>query len=554
MIGVAVSPNELDTVREFFELFKTPWEPAVAGPTYRVVVSTIGQPAGVEADLLIAYGSEESAIDRAARVHVRRTPAVQTAEWAGASFPLYRGVAGFENGGASTLRSERWALDYRATIQGLEYWRVGYDLFDEVRYLLTTGQPPSHALTPTLELHIALLRDFLIQSGISFIEVAPHPPRCEFICCLTHDIDFFGIRRHAFDRTLAGFLARGSVGTLLDLIRRKRSLGDALRNWVAVLSLPLVFLRVLPDFWRPIDDYERADGPRPSTFFVVPFRDRAGVAPDGGVDPTRAVKYQASDVAGQLKAAADRGREVAVHGIDAWRDADAGRSELAEITALTGRRTAGVRMHWLYFDDQSAFRLESAGFAFDSTWGYNDAVGYRAGTSQVFRLPGTERLFELPLTIMDSAVFSPSRMGLTRDEALELCRRIVTNARRYGGTLVINWHDRSLAPERQWHDAYRALLDELGRTVAWFATAAEAVDWFGWRRSIAFDTCYRSSGIRVKVSAPSTCARGVVIRAFRPALSAANAVAQCEYDGQGILELDLTETGGGKDRCLRHPA
>ena len=66
MIGVAVSPNEWDTVREFFELFKTPWEPAVAGPTYRVVVSTVGQPAGVETELLIAYGSAESEIDRAA--------------------------------------------------------------------------------------------------------------------------------------------------------------------------------------------------------------------------------------------------------------------------------------------------------------------------------------------------------------------------------------------------------------------------------------------------------------------------------------------------------
>jgi len=547
MIGVAVSPNELDTVREFFELFKTPWEPAVAGPTYRVVVSTIGQPAGVETDLLIAYGSAESAIDRAARMKVKRTPGVQTAEWAGASFPLYRGTAGFDNGGASALRSGRWALDYRAVVEGRDCWRVGYDLFEEVRYLLTEGQPASYALTPTLDLHIALLRDLLTQSGVSFLEVTPHPPGCEFICCLTHDIDFFGIRRHLFDRTLAGFVARASVGTLADLIRRKRPLAEALRNWAALLCLPLVFLRVLPDFWRPIDDYERADGGRPSTFFVVPFRDRPGVARDGVVDRTRAVRYQASEVAGQLKAAADRGRELGVHGIDAWRDADAGRAELEQITALTGGRTAGVRMHWLYFDDQSASRLESAGFAFDSTCGYNDALGYRAGTSQVYRLPGTGGLLELPLTIMDSALFYPSHMGLNRDEALEACRPIVANARRYGGTIVINWHDRSLAPERQWGDAYRTLLDELGTTGGCFTTAAGAVDWFRWRRSIAFEMGHSSSKNRVRVSAPSASARGVVVRVFRPGLHASDALDEFQYNGTAIVEVDIPATGDGND-------
>ena len=124
-----------------------------------------------------------------------------------------------------------------------------------------------------------------------------------------------------------------------------------------------------------------------------------------------------------------------------------GAKRCAQLTSLTAQPTAGVRMHWLYFDADSPRQLEAAGFDYDSTWGYNDAVGYRAGTSQVFRLAGT-KLMELPLSIMDSALFYPRRMGLTDREAMQLCRRIVANARRFGGTVVINWHDRSLAPER----------------------------------------------------------------------------------------------------------
>jgi len=535
MIGVAAGPNEWDTVREFFELFKTPWEPAVAGPTYRVVVSTIGPPAGVETDLVIAYGSAESEIDRAARVNVKSAPAGQKAEWAGASFPLYRGAAGFDNGGASTLRSECWTLDYRASIQGRKYWRVGYDLFDEVRYLLTEGQPPSHALTPTLDLHIALLRGLLIQSGVPFLEVTPHPPRCDFICCLTHDIDFFGVRRHVFDRTLAGFVARASLGSLADLIRRRRPLTEALRNWAAVLSLPLVLLRALPDFWRPLEDYERADGARPSTFFVIPFRDRAGVAPDGGVEPTRAVRYQASEIAGQLQSAAARGREMGVHGIDAWRDEDAGRAEMAQVAPLGGRTTAGVRMHWLYFASDSPVRLEAAGFEYDSTCGYNDAVGYRAGTSQVFRLPGSERLMELPIAIMDTALFYPGRLDLARDEAIEQCRPILAHARRTGGTVVMNWHDRSLAPERLWGRAYDELLDELDHSAPWFATAAEAVEWFRWRRSVTF-TCEPDGAVTIQAGPLRPGLPGASIAVQRPASGVAD---ERTLGGREALRVNL---------------
>ena len=519
MIGVAANPDEWDTVREFFELFKTPWEPVAEGRTYRAVVSTVGQPAGMAAGILIAYGAAESAIDHAAGVKAVREPALPQAEWEDTVLPLYCGVAGFENGGPATIHSGRRALDYRASLDGQAYWRVGYGLFDEVKHLLTEGQPPSNASVPTLDLHIALLREMLKLSGVPFVEVAPHPAGHGFICCLTHDIDFYGIRRHAFDRTLAGFASRASLGSLVDLVRRRRPLSEALRNWAALASLPLVLLRVLPDFWRPIEDYERADGTRPSTFFVVPFRDRAGAAPDGGAAPTRAVKYQASEVAQPLAAAAARGRELGVHGIDAWRDADAGRAEMSEVAPLAGRKTAGVRMHWLYHSGGAPARIEAAGFDYDSTCGYNDAIGYRAGTSQAFRLAGAERLMELPIAIMDTALFYPDRMNVSRQDALDRCRGIVAHASRAGGTIVVNWHDRSLAPERLWGRPYSELLDELDRHGPWFATAADAVEWFRWRRSVTF-TCEPDGTVLVRSGPSRPGLPGGVVAVQRPSRSA----------------------------------
>ena len=47
---------------------------------------------------------------------------------------------------------------------------------------------------------------------------------------------------------------------------------------------------------------------RPSTFFIVPFRNRAGATAEGRQQVGRAVKYQASDVAQPLAEVAGRGR------------------------------------------------------------------------------------------------------------------------------------------------------------------------------------------------------------------------------------------------------
>jgi hypothetical protein len=199
------------------------------------------------------------------------------------------------------------------------------------------------------------------------------------------------------------------------------------------------------------------------------------------------VPYEIGEITDDVKSAVEQGSEIAVHGIDAWRDAESGRAERAQLTSVTGQTRAGVRMHWLYFNQDSPRQLETAGFDYDSTYGYNDAVGYRAGTSQVFRIPGT-RLMELPLSIMDSAMFFSDRMGLSRDDARGRCQHILANARRFGGTVVINWHDRSLVPERQWGQPYADLLAGVkDGDRAWFGTAAQAVDWFRWRRSVTFE-------------------------------------------------------------------
>jgi hypothetical protein len=540
VIGVAANSIDLKAAAEFFELFKTPWEPAVPSCRYRVVLSADGSAGNIEAELLLVYSSRQESIDQAAGIALERVNGPVDLQWGQSTIPINGPVARFVGCNASVLKSGGKGADYQHQSAAGTVRRIGYDLFQEIHHLLSEGQPASHAPTPTLELHIDLLRSMLRESGVPFLEIPPRPHGYRFTCCLTHDVDFFGIRRHTFDRTLAGFVARASLGTVVDLVRRRRRLADAALNFVALISLPLVLLKVIPDFWCPFDDYARVEeGPR-STFFLVPFKHRPGTAPDGTVDGRRAVPYEVGEILHELREASARGSEIAVHGIDAWRDADAGTAEIRQVTSITGRKSAGVRMHWLYFAKESPRQLEAAGFAYDSTWGYNDAVGYRAGTSQVFCLQGSEKLMELPLSIMDTALFYPGRMGLAPGEALQRCRQVVANARRFGGTVVINWHDRSLAPERLWGRFYQGLLSEIeSEDNVWFTTAGRAVDWFRWRRSIRFTWETTSRGLTVAAPAPVSGVPAAVVRVYRPSGAAGGAVEECRFDGREPVKLNV---------------
>ena len=540
MIGLVASPADLDVAGELFELFKTPWEPAMPGRKYQIVLSAGGGVEGIDGAVFLIYGSGEQEIDRQVGVVMNHASGPVDVEWEKSIFPIYGQAALFEGDVSScALKTKGKALDCQHKIEGRAVWRIGYDLFDEIRYLLTKGQPAAYALTPTLECHIALLRYLLVESKTSFVEIPPHPAGHEFICCLTHDVDFFGIRRLWFDRTMAGFLYRASVGSVLDLIRGRRSLVEVLRNWIAFCSLPFVFAGLAPDFWRPFEDYAKVEEGRRSTFFLIPFKGRPGLAPDGTPNSWRASPYGIGEIHEEMKQASGRGSELAVHGIDAWRDADAGREEMRQLNSLTGKKTAGIRMHWLYFSADSPRTVELAGFDYDSTWGYNDAVGYRAGTSQPFRPMVCETLMELPMSIMDSALFSSGRMNLGPQKASQLCSRIVANARRFGGTVVINWHERSLAPERLWGLFYRELVGEIGKgDQAWFAKAGEAVEWFRWRRSIRFHEKSSSDVAIVQVSAPRLSNPGAAIRIHRPGLVGPEAE-DLAYDGANAVEIKV---------------
>jgi hypothetical protein len=491
MIGVLANPAEHTVVREFFELFKTPWEFYRSDREYEVLVCATDADCNRNAaHLTVIYAGKKLPCDFEENIDIAsHAKGDCVLSYHGTGIPIYGECLTFRGEGSSLLcdqESQLPAILLRRSGESV-LARIGYNLFDEIRTLLTAGQPDANAGMPALDLHIAVLRNLIVSSGSSLVEIPPVPDGYQFIACLTHDVDHPSIRLHGLDHTTIGFLYRAVLGSLLDVLRGRMPWSGLLRNWAAALTLPFVHLGMARDFWCEFDKYAKIEKGLGSSFFVIPFKDRPGQSAAGPAPSRRASRYGIREIAGLVRGLMSAGCEIGLHGIDAWHDSSRGREELEEIRRITGTQTVGVRMHWLYFREQSPEVLERAGADYDSTVGYNGTVGYRAGTAQAYKPLEVTRLLELPMHIMDTALFFPAHLHLSAKEASKRVGVIVDNAVQFGGVVTVNWHDRSIAPERLWGDFYLQLVDELKASGAWMATAAEAVAWFRKRRSATFE-------------------------------------------------------------------
>jgi hypothetical protein len=503
VIGVLATPDDMAVVREFFELFKTPWEVCQPGRRYDVLLcaADVELPYGV-AEMVVVYSGRKVSCDSTTDPvsHVASLPRQakgRIIRYRRTSIPVYGDSVIFPDMEPGMLIDEESgkAAAHIQRSAGVTMARIGYDLFAEIRFLLTTGQPVCSAGTATLEWHIAVLRDLIVANGLSLVEIPPIPGGYRFIASLTHDVDHPSIRLHRFDHTVVGFLYRAIIGSVVNVLRRRATLRDLFANWAAAAKLPFVYLGFAKDFWKEFEQYPALEAGMPSTFFVIPFRDNAGRHRNGPAPRKRASAYGAAEIADSIAALNAAGCEIGLHGIDGWCDTAKAREEMQEVCRIARSGKLGVRMHWLYFDSRSPEVLDAAGADYDSTAGYNEVIGYRAGTAQAYKPLQAEHLLELPLIIMDTALFFPKHQHLTVEQARGQVQAIVDNAVAFGGCITINWHDRSISPERNWTAFYTHLVDELRMRGAWFATASDVVAWFRKRRSVVFSSEGTDTGI-----------------------------------------------------------
>jgi Family of unknown function (DUF7033) len=188
---------------------------------------------------------------------------------------------------------------------------------------------------------------------------------------------------------------------------------------------------------------------------------------DSGYDPR---DYRVRRVIDWLT---DQGVESGVQpGYATFRSPERLRREVAVLREVLGDVPLGGRQHYLRWCPDTWIHWESCELLYDSSVGYADRIGFRAGTCIPYRpwLLSVNRqadLLEIPLIMMDRTLLD--YMHLRSEELLvPVLTSCVDRCRAVGGVLSVVWHN-NLLLDPLYRSAFMKLLG--------FCSSGEDYDW-----------------------------------------------------------------------------
>lgn len=281
---------------------------------------------------------------------------------------------------------------------------------------------------------------------------------------LTHDVDVITLREVPLtSRTFWGFSYRSTVVNAGRVLSKDLSLVQYFDSLVWSALSPICKAGLIRDPWynsflRMID-LEREYGVR-STLFLISLYGAAGHTPDGRPAPSnRSAHYRLEDWREKLLTLRAEGWELGVHGIDCHISVESARAEREAFSRVLGVESPGLRMHWLYRSNSLRSNAKKAGFAYDSSLGWNDKVGFPEGHYAPF-IDRASGLPVVPLNIQDGALLGDWRQGLSSREAWKRISALMCEARERRAVLTVLWHSNSFGVPRFWEDTYVRILEK----------------------------------------------------------------------------------------------
>jgi hypothetical protein len=282
---------------------------------------------------------------------------------------------------------------------------------------------------------------------------------------LTHDVDSPWRWTRIGTRGAAARLKRSVLGGRL---------GPALREATGLATMPVHRARGTDPNWRfeEIVDEERRRGATGSTFFVL----AAHHDPHDGAAPETYDALRPKLVETIL----ETGAEVGLHGsYTAADDSVRLAEEKAALEALAGP-VNGHRYHYIRGDPHR--NIAELPFVYDTTIGFPDAVGFRAGIARPFHPWDFDRdrpadVIEIPLAAMDATLAEERYLGLSAKRAEPQLMGLLDWAAEHGGAFAILWHPDRFDPLTSggWDRLYSRLLEGVVERGGVCVPAAELV-------------------------------------------------------------------------------
>jgi hypothetical protein len=180
-----------------------------------------------------------------------------------------------------------------------------------------------------------------------------------------------------------------------------------------------------------------------------------------------------------------KGWEIGLHaGLDSFCSGRRLAEQKRNLEEEVGCSLSSVRQHFLRFRNDVTWRAqERAGFISDSSYGFNERVGFRANFCLPFQPYSVKEereidLWEVPLVIQDNAVFARGGCGKgSHDDVMEILREV----RKQGGVCTLLWHSNTVWSRGYpgWLEAYEKILRWSLEEGAFVGSVEELISW--WR-------------------------------------------------------------------------
>ena len=298
-------------------------------------------------------------------------------------------------------------------------------------------------------------------------EMGISPPKWEgakdFCVVLTHDVDTIGEireikrkqKKESEERYTSLINENKKISALIKTAVKAKEFSDFIKFRI---SKKIGIIKFDKNYLFPIEkwlEFEEKLGIK-STFFFFPEADEEEI-----ISHDCSYKYEDKvDFYGRkiplyevIKEIRKLGWEIGIHGsILSAKDPDIMRKQKKRTEEILGFSIKSIRHHYLSFEPEfTPYIQREAGFEYDSTFGFNMSVGFRAGTSYPFTWrkednkkgvrKKTTGTVEVPPIIQDTVLFFPRiSMGLNKKNAMSICKFIADKVKEVGGVLTIVWH------------------------------------------------------------------------------------------------------------------
>jgi len=186
-----------------------------------------------------------------------------------------------------------------------------------------------------------------------------------------------------------------------------------------------------------------------------------------------------SDVIDVIRNLHENGWEIGMHGsYNSYNNKDMLAKEKRELEELIGDEILGIRQHYLNLEIPKTWKIqEEVGFKYDTTFGFQDKIGFRSRKYYPFYPFDDSSFLEIPLAIMDVLLFKDAK---NMEEAWKKCKELINITEKKGGILTVLWHQRVFNEKEfpGWSRIYEKIIKVCKEMDAWITTAKDIAEWW----------------------------------------------------------------------------